>query len=278
MPYLSFVMCSWLCLHTCMHACVARTNVLSFKRTCTYRPSLFFAYSPFNENAVCERSASDDVSTIVNLGLAISGAQGDHGTANGVLNALNGTTNSTNSSVSQEDLPLHDAKYCEFLDRAGYSVGMLNIVCFALIFVGLLLSPMRWWLYNRKVKKNRSDEFEQQEQEAMTRRRSSILGLSRPRPNLAPSPQSASQAPLRRRRSALDGADAVARNEALCGRAVKGVSGSSRISLGVLNSNDVMARAAADGVQGGSQKSQRKVPRSKSVLKAYQAFSETLLG
>ena len=112
----------------------------------------------------------------------------------------------------------------------------------------------------------------------MTRRRSSILGLSRPRPNLAPSPQSASQAPLRRRRSALDGADAVVRNEALCGRAVKGVSGSSRISLGVLNSNDVMARAAADGVQGGSQKSQRKVPRSKSVLKAYQAFSETLLG
>lgn len=261
-----------------MHACVARTNVLSFKRTCTYRPSLFFAYSPFNENAVCERSASDDVSTIVNLGLAISGAQGDHGKANGVLNALNGTTNSTNSSVSQEDLPLHDAKYCEFLDRAGYAVGMLNIACFALIFVGLLLSPMRWWLYNRKVKKNRSDEFQQQEQEAMTRRRSSILGLSRPRPNLAPSPQSASQAPLRRRRSALHGADAVARNEALCGRAVKGVSGSSRISLGVLNSNDVMARAAADGVQGGGQKSQRKVPRSKSVLKAYQAFSETLLG
>lgn len=160
-----------------MHACVARTNVLSCKRKCTYRPLLFFAYSPFNEDAVCERRASDDVSTIVNLGLAISGAQGDHGKANGVLNALNGTTNSTNSSVSQEDLPLHDAKYCEFLDRAGYAVGMLNIACFALIFVGLLLSPMRWWLYNRKVKKNRSDEFEQQEQEAMTRRRSSIQGF-----------------------------------------------------------------------------------------------------
>ena len=54
------------------------------------------------------------------------------------------------------------ARFCEFLSSAGYLLGMLNILCFGMIIIGVLASPVRWWLHNRRVKSARSAEYDLQ--------------------------------------------------------------------------------------------------------------------
>ena len=66
---------------------------------------------------------------------------------------------------------------------AGYTLGVLNILCFILIFVSLLASPLRWWLKNRRAQEERSGEYQLQEKNAINRRRSSILGHSHTHPD-----------------------------------------------------------------------------------------------
>ncbi len=66
---------------------------------------------------------------------------------------------------------------------AGYTLGVLNILCFILIFVSLLASPLRWWLKNRRAQEERSGEYQLQEKNAINRRRSSILGHSHAHPD-----------------------------------------------------------------------------------------------
>ena len=66
---------------------------------------------------------------------------------------------------------------------AGYTLGVLNILCFILIFVSLLASPLRWWLKNRRAQEERSGEYQLQEKNAINRRRSSILGHSYTHPD-----------------------------------------------------------------------------------------------
>lgn len=55
-----------------------------------------------------------------------------------------------------------DSSFCQFLSSAGYLLGVLNILCFLLIVVGVVASPVRWWLHNRRFKKARSGEYQLQ--------------------------------------------------------------------------------------------------------------------
>ena len=159
---------------------------------------------------------------------------------------------------------------------AGYTLGVLNILCFILIFVSLLASPLRWWLKNRRAQEERSGEYQLQEKNAINRRRSSILGHSHTHPDRSRVGENGRRVVIENRHAVRRMSAAVAasgfenpdnaRFEALASKqtSTKGnrrssivqcagqsegvymrVSRSSRVSLGVLSSNTLASNTLA---------------------------------
>ncbi len=159
---------------------------------------------------------------------------------------------------------------------AGYTLGVLNILCFILIFVSLLASPLRWWLKNRRAQEERSGEYQLQEKNAINRRRSSILGHSHTHPDRSRVGENGRRVVIENRHAVRRMSAAVAasgfenpdnaRFKALASKqtSTKGnrrssivqcagqsegvymrVSRSSRVSLGVLSSNTLASNTLA---------------------------------
>jgi hypothetical protein len=257
------------------------------------KPSIFFAYKPFKgprSMQTCSKHLLDH-STVQELGLSMAGIQSDHASSNLNITATGNEQEAENGA--------EDAIFCEFMRIAGYCLGVLNIACFVLIIVGLLISPVRWWLQNRRAKKGRTEEFELHEKFAMHRRRSSILATGKnyreqysyTHGSLSPSvrtickPRQASQA--KRQSLAHTGESPCAGDSTMevLKRAVSfggkeadragafAVSRSSRVSLGVLSSNDLAARGVSKEAVAG-----KGLSRSKSVAKAYRQIADILIG
>jgi len=275
------------------------------------KPDILFAYAPFDATSSMlgcgNQTGNGTQSNVQQFGLTMAGMKSDASLAN---------SNSTESgivtleSLDVDEVPHENAGYCAFLHAAGYALGVLNILCFVLIFVGMLASPIRWWLHNRKAKRARSGEYELQEKCAMNRRRSSILGFSsHPRTvlhsfpahtaaaaaarddNTAQQPYATSastvgavqgEKPTLKNRVALLGLGGGKR-QSTHGQSAAGpprVSRSSRVSLGALTSNDVAARESGKGAAVVVEKKKKDaLSRSKTnVLKVYQEFSDVFLG
>jgi hypothetical protein len=262
------------------------------------KPSIFFLYQPFDATAVpgCAGNRSE-TSNIEKLGLAIAGVQSD--------SSVNATaTTAPSANIFLESTKPQDEVFCKFLHLGGYLLGVLNILCFILIMLSMLASPVRWWLSNRRAKNARSSEYELQEKNAMNRRRSSILGLSsNPDTKLLQRRKSIADGQLQRfhegrRQNSTDFLEETTTGvrteektqvqslkrtvsfEATNGNASANtlVSRSSRRSLGLLTSNDVAARGRPDADSRGKKQEAKKLSRSKSALMAYQGVSDFLLG
>ena len=159
---------------------------------------------------------------------------------------------------------------------AGYTLGVLNILCFILIFVSLLASPLRWWLKNRRAQEERSGEYQLQEKNAINRRRSSILGHSHAHPDRSSDRENSRRVVIENRHAVRRMSAAVAasgfenpddarfevktskqtstkgnrrRSIVQCAGQSEGVhmrvSRSSRVSLGVLSSNTLAPNTLA---------------------------------
>jgi hypothetical protein len=176
---------------------------------------------------------------------------------------------------------------------------VLNIACFVLIMVGLLISPVRWWLQNRRAKKAREEEFELHEKFAMHRRRSSILATGKkfreqhsythgsvsPPVRTIRKPHQASSAERQSLAHTGESPCAGDRTMEVLKRAVSfggqvadragafAVSRSSRVSLSVLSSNDLADRGVSKEEVAG-----KGLARSKSVAKAYRQIADILIG
>ena len=257
------------------------------------KPYILFAYKPFKgprSMQTCSKHLLNH-STVQELGLSMAGIQSDLASSN-----LNITAPGDEQEAKTGD---EDAIFCEFMRIAGYFLGVLNIACFVLIMVGLLISPVRWWLQNRRAKKAREEEFELHEKFAMHRRRSSILATGKnyreqyaythgsisPPIRTVRKPRHAS--PAKRQSLAHTGEPPCAGDstmEVLKRAASFGgkeadrtgafaVSRSSRVSLGVLSSNDLADRGVSKEKEAG-----KGLSRSKSIAKAYRQIADILIG
>jgi len=270
------------------------------------KPSIFFVYTPFH-GPRSMRSCSNHYltnSTVQQLGFSLAGIHSDPASSD-----FNTTTTGNELEDELARSSDEDASFCKFMRISGYSLGVLNIACFVLILVGLLISPVRWFLHNRRAKKAREDEFELQEKFAMNRRRSSILATGKFRHEPAmqrysmnlgsaspPAHTIHKSNPVRAsltHRQSLAHSDALphARDSAVENYHRKvsfggkqadhagayAVSRSSRVSLGVLSSNELAIRSGCKQREAGKS-GNKGLSRSKSVVKAYQQFSDILIG